>query len=220
MSQGGLSITLRDSAGPKMRSLITSLDSSGRARLNRWIGTDEQLLVRDHFLALQGSRHASASRLGAQPTNYWGKAAESVSQADALSAGAESAVVSIAAPGIVRAVRDVDIHPTGGRQYLSIPIASEAYGNRMLKGEGSRFPKGFFITSKKGNLLFVERVGEGKTAQLHPLYLMKPSVHQPQDRTLLPSDAQILNTARKATGEFFTAALGEVNQAVEERRGE
>jgi len=194
-----------------LRKILEAVGPSGRAKLNAAVGRKLSYLVRGHFLGLQSSRHATAERLGATPTNYWGKAAESVS----MTSDDESSTVSIGAPGISRAAQDIDIVPGEGKKYLSIPIASESYGNRMLIGETApRFENGFFFTSKAGNLIYAQKQGKGKDAQIHPLYLLKPSVHQQQDRSLLPSDDQFLDAALDTEREYLAATVADIDKQI------
>lgn len=58
-----------------------------------------------------------------------------------------------------------------GHPYLTIPLSG-------VKGVIANYPDGFFIKSKKGNLLYVERKGKG----IKPLFLLKPSVTLPARR--------------------------------------
>ena len=81
---------------------------------------------------------------------------------------------------------------------LSIPINKLAYGRRVkeLRSFGWKFftpPKGH----DKEDILFGYR-GKGKDREVLPLYLLKKSVQQRQDRSLLPSDAAISTTASRA----------------------
>lgn len=215
-------IKVRDTATPRVNRLLDSLTPAGLVRMHQRIGRKILNLTRNYFLGLQSTRHATAERLGAQPTNYWGKAAESVSQPENLSTDAESARLLISAPGISRAMQDIDIFPGDGKQYLTIPIASESYGNRILMGEDTpRFENGFFFTSKAGNLLYAQRQGQGKEATIHPLYLLKPSVHQEQDRTLLPSDEAYLAAAMAGVRVGLDDLAGErgLGGAIAEKEG-
>lgn len=194
---------IADQATPVLRKYLDMVKGPNRVRLHRMIGSDLAYLVRSYFHGLQETRHKTAEALGAKVTNYWAKAEEGVSYRGDM----DAAHVGIAAPGIGRAVHDVDIFPSGGREYLTIPIASEAYGHRILQGEEPRFSGGFFFTSKKGNLIYARKEGEGASAQIHPLYLLKPSVHQEQDRTLLPSDEAIETTIQTTLKRAFTDDL-------------
>lgn len=211
-------VSIRDAATPKARKMIDSFTPAGLVRLHQRVGHRLVNLVRDYFLLLQGTRHATSERLGAQPTNYWGKAAESVAQPENMSADQDAAHVLIAAPGISRALGDIDIYPGEGKQYLTIPIAAESYGNRILMGEDTpRFEHGFFFTSKKGNLIYAQKQGKGKDAVIHPLYLLLPSVHQSQDRTLLPSDDAITGATQEVLQDTFKELASDVSGQIAER---
>jgi hypothetical protein len=167
--------------------------------------------VRHYLIVLAGTRHASAERLGGTPTGFLASAAEAVAQPECLSADADGCTISVYSPGMGRAFHDVTLRPGEGKQYLTIPIDGEAYGNRINKGDGPRFPGGFFFTSKKGNLLYGLREGEG----IRPLYLLKKEVHQAQDRTLLPSDDELTHCALEVVAGYYKGLLQEHNTAIE-----
>lgn len=210
------SVNINDSATPKLRKFLEAAGAKLRSRLNRHIGAAVQNLIRNHFLKLQSSRHESAERVGGTPTNYWGKAAESVSLPAAVRADEIAAVVAINAPGIGRVDHDVTIKAgtqTPGVEYLTIPIAAESYGNRIFQGEEGRFEGGFFFKSKKGNLLYGVREGKG----IHPLYLLKPEVTLKQDRSLLPSDQEILDAAMASLKQDLQSLLGETDAEINRR---
>jgi hypothetical protein len=190
----GTSLNIRDGLTPKLRAVLDHIGSSLRIRAHRHMGRAVQNLCRRHLIGLAATRHATANKLGAQPTHFLASAAAAAAQPQALSADASGATITIGHPGIGRVGHDVDIRPTGGRQFLTIPISADAYGHRIRQGENPRFAQGFFFTSKNGNLLY--GIKDGKT--LHPLYALETEVHLKQDRTLLPSDQEILHTALAA----------------------
>jgi hypothetical protein len=211
----GTTINVRDNATPKIRALMDRLGPTLRSRLNRNIGRSLQNLCRHHLIGIAGSRHATASRLGATPTGFYGYAAEQIAQPGALSADANGATLTFTHPGMARVGHDVTITAgtqTPGVTLLTIAIDSEAYGHRISQGMSPRFPGGFWFRSKKGNMIYAIR--EGK--ELRPLYLGLPSVTQKQDRSLLPSDAKILKTATDTLGdelsEVAAAAGDEINR--------
>jgi len=187
----GVTLNIRDELTPKWRAVLERLGSTLRARIHRNMGRAVQNLCRRHLLSLDATRHATANKLGAQPTHFLASAAAAAAQPQALRADASGAAITIVHPGIGRVGHDVAIRPTGGRKYLTIPISAEAYGHRLMEGESARFPKGFFFTSKNGNLLY--GIKEGRA--IHPCYALKTEVHLKQDRTLLPTDQEIRRTA-------------------------
>lgn len=187
----GTSLNIGDGLAPKLRAVLDHIGGNLRTRLHRHMGRAVQELCRRYLIALAATRHATANKLGAQPTHFLASAAEAAAQPQALSADATGATITIIHPGIGRAGHDVDIRPTAGRQFLTIPISADAYGQRIMQGENPRFPKGFFFTSKNGNLLYGIKAGPN----IHPLYALKTEVHLKEDRTLLPSDREIGRTA-------------------------
>lgn len=91
--------------------------------------------------------HRTANRLGASPTNHLAKAYQSIEgQSDA-----DSARLLVPRASRLRAAFGAyTARPTGGRKYLTIPVAAEAYGKRAGEIPG---------------LVFM-RVGPKKTALL------------------------------------------------------
>jgi hypothetical protein len=187
----GTTLNIRDGLTPRLRALLERLGSSLRARLHRNMGRAVQNLCRRYLLGLAATRHATANKLGAQPTHFLASAAAAAAQPQALRADASGATITIIHPGIGRVGHDVAIRPTGGRTYLTIPVSADAYGHRIMQDESPRFPKGFFFTSKNGNLLYGIKDGRA----IHPCYALKTEVHLKQDRTLLPADKEIQLTA-------------------------
>ena len=145
-------------------------------------------LVRKHVARESQMRHSSASRLGAQPTGHLEKGARAVT----FAASPERGEVIIPIPGASRAFRDVTITPQG-RSALTLPIDHRAYGRRAAEMESLGW-KLFMRRGKSARgILFGERDGETV-----PLYVLKKRVTQRQDRSLLPSDPEIIRTASKA----------------------
>lgn len=204
-----LSLKVADHIGPMTRKLLAQLSAAGRIRLNQKIGRAIQNRIRHYLIVLAGTRHTWATKLGATPTGFLGLAAEAVMQPGVLTADAGGCTLAVYSPGMGRTFHDVTIRPGEGKQYVTIPIAAESYGKRIRQGEEPRFPGGFFFKSKKGNLLYGLREGEG----IHPLYLLEKEVEQPQDRSLLPSDADFLQTACNALRDWLEDLKGELAAA-------
>jgi len=201
-------VSIADKASPMVNQAVDGL--SDVRELNRFVGERVKSEVRDYLILLGNTRHDTADRLGGKYTHFLSAAAEQTSM-ESDNAGA---TVSVASPGMHRAFSDVLIKAgtqTPGVRYLTIPLAGVAYGNRIGKGKSWRFPGGFFFTSKLGNLLYARRVGKGKDSALELLYLLRESVLQKQDRTLLPSDQQITTAAIEGVAdyvEFLTKRAG------------
>jgi hypothetical protein len=170
---------IEDLVSPKIERLINGLSDTGRETLNRSIlnpiyhpeeGT--YYLTKKHLLEISETRHDTANRLGARPSGFWGLAVESIEP----EANADSASMTIKHPGIGRVAHDVHILPTGGREFLTIPVTADAYNNRATTIPGLFRPKGrdFLATNENG--------------QLKVWYALVRETTVPQDRTLLPSD--------------------------------
>ena len=83
MSGISLNVDVRDGATPLVRDFISRLGNL--SELHEFIGHRMQAVTRDHLLALDS--HATANRLGAQPSGHWAQAAEKTSYtSDATSA--------------------------------------------------------------------------------------------------------------------------------------
>lgn len=143
-------------------------------------------LTRRHLIRLDSWKHRSAEKLGAQPTGILSKAAGKVSE----TATDQFGEVSITSPAVRRAFHDVEIRPKNW-DFLTIPASREAYGKRasVLASLGWQL----FRPGKK-------RILMGKLGDDAPkvLYYLATSVHQRQDRSLLPSDREISSAAANA----------------------
>lgn len=166
-----------------------------RRHIYREIGERVRVLVRKHILRIAPAHHIWANRLGAQPTGHLTSAVGEINSV----AGADFAEVIIPIPGISRAFHNLSITPKNAAA-LTIPIAAQSYGQRV-----SRMRQlGWVLFRPKGrDVLMGEPPGGGDAV---PLYLLKKRVEQRQDRTLLPSDAEIGATA----GAAMTAVIDRI----------
>lgn len=156
-------------------------------------------VIRNHMRLLASTRHDTANRLGATPTNHF-------RASDVLPPNATSSDVSvtITTPGIGRAYHDIDIDPVNG-SWLTIPLHSDAYGISASQ-YSSQYGKLFRINKKgsteKGNVLYTKDVLNGKPI---PMYALTAHVHQVQDPSLMPTNAQM-------TDEALNGALAAIKQ--------
>lgn len=144
-------------------------------------------LVRRHILRIAPAHHLSAAKLGAQPTEFFGKAARRTTSKATSSYG----LVTIGSAGFSRAFHDVTIRPTGGRRFLTIPKFAQSYG-RTVKEMRSHFGWKIYRPGRARILMGV------KDGERVPLFALAEQVRQRQDRSLLPSDADIGTTAAAA----------------------
>ncbi len=168
-------------------------------RLHEVIARGAGTLTREHLDHLAQTRHKTANRLGAKPSDHLGKAADSVT-----SYGTDqAAVVSVVSPGLRRAFGALEIKPRNGAKYLTIPATAEAYNRRAGSFNDLRlavFGGGRYLAlvkAEQSSLADRKRSGFETDQQQAGLgwrrrgtiyYWLKKSVTQPQDRTLLPPD--------------------------------
>lgn len=180
-----LRINVTESISPRLRDVVRALQGSRRAEMNAAAGTEVQRVTADHIAVIASTRHATAEKLGAAPTNHFAQAAEKVAAPSALTANPEEAVLTINHKGFARAFRDVRIAPRTAKA-LAIPIHAAAYGKRAAELWDRM---GLFIP--KGKRVICATIGGVVT----PFYILVGSVTQKQDRSLLPSDDQFRDAA-------------------------
>jgi hypothetical protein len=170
---------------------ITEVSVSGRQLLYSAAANAVAILTRRHISRLASWKHISAESLGAQPTGHLEKAARATVHHATQSYGE----VVIPSPGFSRAFHDVEIRPRDA-QALTIPAAAESYGKRasVLSALGWK------IFRPKGKRVLMGSM-QGDEAKV--LYFLCSSVRQRQDRTLLPSDEEINQTAGSAVLEYI-----------------
>jgi len=182
MSALNVAVTIHS---PKLAALSALL---GGTMLMRAMGVAVKEKTVDYLRDLAGSRHDSANRVGGSYTGFYADRTQAVEGA-ALTVGSTEASFTVNHPGVGRAFHAITIVPKNGAQYIPIPLNALAYGRSPRE-----FQKNIFI--KKG----AAKGGSKKEAKPFddtvPAWLLVPSVTQPQDRTLLPSD-----------GEWKTAAI-------------
>ena len=116
---------------PQLDGVIERLEPGARAELHEEIAGRLQTIVDNHLASYASSHHKTATGLGARPTGNLEKAKVTATS------GADGATVTVAAPGIRRALGPVEIRPRN-KQALTIPVAAIAYGRSVayLKAHG------------------------------------------------------------------------------------
>lgn len=180
-----------DKLAEKLQAGMPSVYKNAGVRLAR--------CIRNHMRMLASTRHETANRLGATPTNHF-----KASDVQPPNATSSDVSVTVTTPGISRAYHDIDIDPVNG-QFLTIPLHADAYG--LSASEYSeRYGKLFRINKKgsteKGNVLYTKDVLNGKPI---PMYSLVTHVHQVQDPSLMPS-------SDKMTEEALNGALAAIKQ--------
>ena len=145
-------------------------------------GMEMEGVIKDHVGRLARSRHKTAYRIEGgpvSPTGHYREEAVNLTASDA-----NSATVAVSIPGIARAYRDITIRPKRAKS-LTIPIHAWAYGRTVREVRDSGMPV-FEIKGKGVDVLATARGGE-----LINLYLLRKVVHQPRDRSLMPTTKRL-----------------------------
>ena len=179
----------------KLDLLIRVLSPEVRTDLNAVAADAVAEFIGAHVRAYSGSKHGTATAFGAPPTRHYEDGANAISS----SADADSGTVRIPIPGISRAWGDVEIRPGAGKKYLTIPARSgapEVYGKTVaiLRGLGWSFASGRRGTPQE-KLLFGRFEGEKESKVM---FILKESVVQRQDPSLLPTKEEISDCAGRA----------------------
>lgn len=193
-----LSIDIEDHATPALNALIARLES--REQLHRAIGKTLKRAVREHVAEYAATHHTSSKKLGAEPSNFVAMAVDSIDHTDPKADGSGVAL-TLQHPFFARAFGDVEISPKG--QYLTIPMIAEAYNKRARTVPGL-----FFFKSKKTGKAYLaesNRAGSGGKSALTIWYALVEHVHQDQDRSRLPSDEEITQSALDGCANYFEA---------------
>jgi len=174
----------------KLSALLRVVKPAGRRRLYT-IGTYAAGdLVRRHVRTLSFQRHATASRLGAQPTGHFDISRHPV----VARVTGDEGEIEIRIPGIGRARHDISLTtPTSrGRKYLTIPEHPAAYGKTVetLRRRGWKI----FRPGRAKILLGYRHKGEKPVK----LFALAEQAHFRKDPSLLPTDAEIGNAAAAA----------------------
>ncbi len=158
-------------------------------------------LTRSHIATAAQTRHKTAQRLGATPTQYLLNKAASV---EAIGAPGR-VLLSVSGEIFKRTFREVTVSAVNAKM-LTIPIAAESYGKRA--GE---FGKLFAFTAKTGKQSsFLARKVDGK---MQFLFLLKRSVVLPQDRGLLPSEEDVFKTVEQTADDQLTLMMRKLTSA-------
>lgn len=192
-----ISLQLEYGRDTNIATLLDELDFTSKTRFFDELADDFEMLIREHITRASATRHKTAARLGAPVTGYLEK----------LATGSES-VRGQGSPGRVRLTLQGEIFKRAFSQVtvtakqakmLTIPWSAPAYGRRAREFEDL-----FVFKSKRGAAFLARRIDKSK---IEFLYLLKKSVILPQDRGLLPSDADFLAVVEKAAQRYVEAEL-------------
>ena len=177
--------------------LLDLVKSEGRRQLFSVAANAVRILVRNHLSRIAPRHHISAHRLGATPTGH----IEKGTRATHFTASSDSAEVIIPIAGLSRAFRPLTITPRTANA-LTLPVSSHSYGKRV----GELRANGWNIFRPKGKDTLWGKLQDEDDAV--PLYVLKKRVQLKQDRSLLPSDAELGGTASKAILRYLAAFNG------------
>lgn len=182
-------LSIKAKIHPKLLPILRDLGPLARRELFSVGGAALAMTVRSHLRRTGASRHNTASRLGAAPTGHILKGAARVTSFST----ADSAIVSVPIAGISRAFHDLTI-TTKKANNLTIPVAAASYGHRVR--ELKRM--GWTVFTPKGRDFIMGKQAGDKESTL--LYALKKQVVIRQDRSLLPSNAEVTKSINMAIG--------------------
>ncbi len=176
-------------------------------RINRRIGTEEKLLFQNHFLKLP------SNKMGFPSTGLYEQFAKSTQ----FQTHGDGVSITVNHGAARQRLEGGPIKPTGGKKYLTIPATAEAYGHRAGEFTNLRlsfYKKGgelrMFLGNPQGHIateIAPKKSGKNKgkykaTASrtgLVPYFWLVKEVIQKPDRSILPTDEEIVQTALDAT---------------------
>ena len=182
-----------------LQRVLDVVGPAGKAKLTEAGAYSLYVAVMRHVHAYARTHHASANRLGAQPTGHMEDAVESISYGPA---GNGAAAVTIPIPGFSRVFGNVTVTPRNAKA-LTIPINSISYGRRAAEMRHLGFTL-FKFGKKEGGrngVLYGYREGDD---HIEPLYALKSRVTLRQDRSMLPGDKEMSD----AVSNGMMAAIG------------
>lgn len=186
-------VTISYKPSPKLAAFVRALGPAGRRTLNEGAALELWAAVREHLRREAQRRHGSAQKLGAYPTGHLEKAAQSTDP----HADEQSASVTVSSPGISRTFHPLQIAPVRA-QSLTIPVHWLGYGQRA-----SEVSAAYRLFRPKGKDYLMADVEGTPTV----IYLLRKQVTVPQDRSLLPSDANLEKAAKKGYKDAIRLAI-------------
>jgi hypothetical protein len=185
-----INIDLRDTASEAVQGMRTRIADS--ATVHAVIAMSSERFVKD--FGARNQEHRSAARLGARPTGHLYKAYQDIEGAS----DASSARLLVPRSSRLRAAfGGYTARPTGGRKYLTIPVAAEAYGKRAGEIQGLEFMR---VGPKKTPIL-ARPDGQGR---ITTFYLLAKQADIPADEGLIPVEAMTRQAADAAEQYILT----------------
>lgn len=206
------------------------LGAENRRAANANLADDLEAFVRKYILSIAPTHHKTALSFSpaATPTGHLEKAVNATHGKPT----ANGATVSVASPGITRAIHPLEIKSKG--KLLTIPArpSPEAYGKRAREvGLTERL---FFAQTRSGVKMLATkddlaasvsralrrrparpqrptRPGRGgdprSESHIRPVFWLRESVTVPKDTSILPTKAQVAEAATKSLKTFLHAAF-------------
>ena len=196
-------VEVEDKATPELK---RKMEAARPQRLNSFIGPAVSKVVKRNFLARPHNKR------GWQPVNFWAGAARSTN----WQVVPEGVVISVNQIGVRQRYEGGPIRPTGGRKAITIPVAEEAYGKTaadfgdqlqlvIIKGRGAWLAlKSYEQRPQDKQHGRNQTHGPGLSTvreRLKFLFMLSAGVNQDADRSVLPTDEEILDTAVEAATE-------------------
>lgn len=206
------------------------LGAENRRAANANLADDLETFVRSYIRSIAPTHHKTALSFtpAATPTHHLEKAVNATHGKPT----ANGATVSVASPGITRAIHPLEIKSKG--KLLTIPArpSPEAYGRRAREvGLTERL---FFAQTRSGVKMLATsddlaasisrairnrpkrpqrptRPGRGgepkRESNIRPVFWLRESVTVPKDPSILPTKAQVAEAATKSLKTFLHAAF-------------
>ena len=206
------------------------LSADNRRAANANLADDLETFVRKYILSIAPTHHKTALSFSpaATPTGHLEKAVNATHGKPT----ANGATVSVASPGITRAIHPIEIKSKG--KLLTIPArpSPEAYGRRAREvGLTERL---FFAQTRSGVKMLATsddlaasvsralrrrpvrpqrptRPGRGgepkRESNIRPVFWLREAVTVPKDPSILPTKAQVADAATKSLKTFLHAAF-------------
>ena len=190
-------LELTQSRNPRLAEWSEKLSPGQRSRMHTYISVGLWGKVRNHLQNAAPSRHNTASRLGATPTGFLYPLAYNNTTREA-DASAAAVVISsdpannFDANALRRARGPLRITPKK-KKALTIPIHALSYGRSVADLPSSLAI--FRIPKKGGHGEKSNVLGAKIDGKLVGLYALSQGVTVPQDEGLLPTDAELLESA-------------------------
>lgn len=211
-------LTVREDAAPLLTAMLEKLADGDKGELNKAVADEAEVLTANHLLGVR-TEHKTAKRLGAEPTYFFQRMSQAVeSWSDGNGAHVtiptgEAAISNLAKSAGAAAVGSrgpfaawwgpVNIVAINS-SYLTIPASKIAYGRRAEEVPNLRF-----IPFASGAKALAQVEGKGADRKINVHYWLKEEVDLPEDKTLLPTDAEYLAAAERGAENFTLQVMEE-----------